>query len=305
MEQKEGRFEPSFGHLYPVMLSLGITGALGYPLASQGVQTPSALPFQGNTYSGASLNALLFVIALGGSATFMFLLVRKGRMGFLQKMVKAALVIVCFSVAIWYGSIVFAVFGGPPDPGGTLLLFEVSAGAATFLGLMVFGKNQARQLIGATLVSALTGLFLGASIPTLTALILAGALVVYDFIAVFRGPIGALAKRMEVGDLPGAVFNYRDLSIGMGDLVFYSLVATAALWYTGPSWYYGPVQFLSAGGGILAGAFLGFKALRKYEMFPGLPFAMILGIGGLLLSRLLLSLFLLGTPTVPLLQPGF
>lgn len=247
-------------------------------MASQGAQSPNALPFRGDTYSGASLNVLLFVIALGSSATVMFLLVRRGRMGFLQKVVKVALVIVSFSVAIWYGSIVFAVFGGPPDPGGSFLLLGVSGGVAILLGLMVFGKGKGRQLIGATLVSALTGLFLGASIPPLTALILAGALVVYDFIAVFKGPIGALAKTMGEGDLPGAVFNYRNLSIGMGDLVFYSLVATTALWY------YGVVQFLAAGIGILAGAFLGFKALRKYEMFPGLPFALILGVAGLLLS---------------------
>ncbi len=278
MEQKEDRFEPSFGHLYPVILSLAITGALGYPLASQGAQSPSSLPFQGDTFSGASLNALLFVVALGASATVMFLLVRRGRTGFLRKMIKVALVIVCFSVAIWYGSLLFQVFGGPPDPGGSYLLFAVSAVVASVLGIMVFGKGKSRQLIGATLVSALTGLFLGASIPFLTALILAGALVVYDVVAVFKGPIGALAKTMEVGDLPGAVFNYRDLSIGMGDLVFYSLVATTALWH------YGVVQFLAAGVGILVGAFLGFKALRKYEMFPGLPFALILGVAGLLLS---------------------
>ncbi len=127
----------------------------------------------------------------------------------------------------------------------------------------------------------MTGLFLGASIPWLTALILAGALVLYDTLAVFRGPIGALAKSVEVSDLPGAVFTYKELSIGMGDMVFYSLLATTALWN------FGALAFFSAAVGILAGTFLGFKALARYEMFPGLPFSLLLGLAGIGLAILL------------------
>ncbi|MBO0888945.1 hypothetical protein J2P12_07585, partial [Candidatus Bathyarchaeota archaeon] len=102
-----------------------------------------------------------------------------------------------------------------------------------------------------------------------------GALVVYDIVAVFRGPVGALAKTVGTGDLPGAMYTYGDLTIGMGDLVFYSLVATMAM-VTFNLW-----SFLGAGAGILAGTFLGFKALSKYEMFPGLPFSLLLGVAGM------------------------
>ena len=277
-EVEGGVFKPRPEHLFPVILSLAITGILGIPFAISGVEVASVTPFEGDTYSGASLNAAFFVIALAASATAMFLLVRRGKMGFLRKMIKAALIMVSFSVVFWYNDILFLLLGSPiGEPAASTLLLAVSLGVGLGLGLLVFAGDRTRQLIGVALVSGFTGLFLGASIPLLTALILAGALVVYDVVAVFRGPVGALAKSLEVGDLPGAVFTYRELTIGMGDMVFYSLVATTALLN------YGVLSFLATGAGILSGSFLGFKALQKFEMFPGLPFSLILGVAGMLL----------------------
>ncbi len=280
MAEDEGRvFKPRPGHLYPVILSLAITGLLGIPFAVSDVEVISVTPFQGDTYSGASLNALFFVIALAASATIMFLLVRRGKMGFLRGMIKAALVVVCFSVVFWYSTILFSLLGSPlGEPAASTSLLVVSLGVGLSLALLVFGKGSTRQLVGVVLVSGFTGLFLGASIPLLTALILAGALVVYDVVAVFRGPVGALAKTLEMGDLPGAVFNYKELTIGMGDMVFYSLVATTALLN------FGVFPFFATGVGIIAGTFLGFKALQRFEMFPGLPFSLILGVAGMLLA---------------------
>jgi presenilin-like A22 family membrane protease len=143
----------------------------------------------------------------------------------------------------------------------------------------MFGRAKKYQLVGVTLIGALTGIFLGYSIMPVTALVLIAALVVYDIIAVFRGPVGALARTIEEGDLPGAVFSYGELTIGMGDMVFYSLLATTALVYFG-----GVLSFFAASVGILVGTYLGFRALSKYEMFPGLPFSLLLGVSGMLLA---------------------
>ena len=280
MAQPEERFKPTIAHLYPVILSLAITGALGYLPASQNVVVQQIIG--GDTVPTASVSALYFVLTLAGSATVMLLLVRKGKMSFLQRAVKTALVFVCFAVALWYSSILFSLAGNPlPDPSATIVLLTVSIAVAAAVGLLVFGRNKNLQVLGVGLLSAMTGLFLGASIPWLTALILAGALVLYDTLAVFRGPIGALVKSVEVRDLPGAVFTYKELSIGMGDMVFYALLATTALWN------FGALAFFSAAVGILAGTFLGFKALARYEMFPGLPFSLLLGLAGIGLAILL------------------
>ena len=230
--------------------------------------------------SSAGLNALIFVIALGASATAMLLMVRRGRMKFIRSLIKVAVLVVSFAVAFWYTASIFLVIpNSPPDPLATIIILGVSLGTAIAIALTIFGKTKKYQLIGITLIGALTGIFLGYSIGPLTALVLIGALVIYDIVAVFRGPVGALAKTIEEGDLPGAVFTYGDLTIGMGDMVFYSLVATTALVYFG-----GVLSFFGAAIGILAGTFLGFKALSKYEMFPGLPFSLLLGVAGMLLA---------------------
>ncbi len=284
-EEEHRAFKPRLRHLYPVILSLALTGVLGYPISNPNQPVPQAQVtlFQGDTLSSASLNALIFVIALGASATAMFLMVRRGRMGFIRSLIKAAVLIVSFAVAFWYASsILFLIPNSPSDPLATILLLGVSLGTAIAIALTIFGKTKKYQLIGVTLIGALTGIFLGYSIGPLTALVLIGALVIYDIVAVFRGPVGALAKSIEEGDLPGAVFTYGDLTIGMGDMVFYSLVATTALVYFG-----GVLSFFGAAIGLLAGTFLGFKALSKYEMFPGLPFSLLLGVAGMLIASYL------------------
>ncbi len=274
-------FKPRLSHLYPVILSLGITGILGYPLLNPSVEVTPVEPFQGDTLSGASLNALYFVVALGVAASAMLFLVRRGKLRVLRQLVKVAVGVVCFTVALWYSSIVYFLLGVALDDVLALgILLAVSLAAAFVLGFFVFGKNKRRQLAGVVMLSALTGVFLGRNIDPLTALVLAGALVVYDIVAVFRGPVGALAKSMDVGDLPGAMFNYQDLTIGMGDMVFYSLLAMTGL-------LFGPLSFLGAGLGILAGTFLGLKALQRFEMFPGLPFSLVLGIVGMFAGRFL------------------
>jgi len=282
-EEEHRAFKPRLRHLYPVILSLTVTGLLGYPISNQVVLQAQVTPFQGDTLSSAGLNAVIFVIALGASATAMLLMVRRGRMKFIRSLIKAAVLIVSFAVAFWYtSSIFFLIPNSPSDPLATIILLGVSLGTAVAIALTIFGRARKYQLIGVTLIGALTGIFLGYSIGPLTALVLIGALVIYDIVAVFRGPVGALAKTIEEDDLPGAVFTYGDLTIGMGDMVFYSLVATTALVYFG-----GVFSFFGAAIGILAGTFLGFKALSKYEMFPGLPFSLLLGVAGMLLASYL------------------
>lgn len=273
VEAEKEAFKPRPKHLLPIFLGLAATGLLGYPIANSGVPAAQVTPFTGTSFTGASLNALIFVVALGVSATAMFLLIRRGRMRFIRRMIKAALIIVSFAVAFWYTASLLSI--------DISLLIVLSIGIAALIGLMVFGKGRIRQLLGVTTLSALTGVFLGYSIPLVTALVLVGALVVYDIVAVFRGPVGALAKSVEPGDLPGAMYSYGELTIGMGDLVFYSLVATAAM-VNFSLW-----SFLGAAVGILAGTYLGFRALSKYEMFPGLPFSLLLGVVGMFLPTLL------------------
>jgi presenilin-like A22 family membrane protease len=278
MAESESKvFKPRPKHLLPIVLGLFATGVLAYPISIVAPLQAQVTPFDVNSVSGASLNALVFVFALGASATVMFLLIRRGRMRFIRRLVKVALIVVSFAVAFWYSTSILATVVDLSTDLWTVVSLILSVGIAAAIGFTIFAKGQTRQLAGVTALGALTGVFLGYSIGPVTALVLVGALVVYDIVAVFRGPVGALAKAVEAGDLPGAMYTYGELTIGMGDLVFYSLVATTAMVF------YGPLSFLGAALGILAGSYLGFRALSRFEMFPGLPFSLLLGVAGMLL----------------------
>ncbi len=266
-------FKPRAVHFLPIALGLVATGILAYPLVSSGPPPAQVTPFSGSSLTNASLNAIIFVVALAASATVMLLFIKRGRMGFIRKVIKGALIVVSFAVAFWYSASLLSV-----DFSWILL---ISVAFAALIGMTVFAKGKARQLFGVVTLSALTGVFLGYSIPLITALVLVGALVVYDIVAVFRGPVGALAKTVGAGDLPGAMYSYGDLTIGMGDLVFYSLVATTAM--VG----FGIVSFFGTAVGILLGTYIGFRALSRFEMFPGLPFSLLLGVAGMLLPAFL------------------
>ncbi len=272
--QEERKFKPRVYHLYPILFSFLATGILGYPIyvSRMSIITPPVTYFP-DTPVGAGLNALVFVATLTVSATGMLLLVRRRKKRALQGLVKAGLILMSFVVALWYGSSIASILSSPTSD---LEILLVSIGVAGVLAVLVYGKNKALQVFGVTAVGAATGLFLGSSIPLLTSLAILAALVVYDTVSVFRGPIGALARNVEVGDLTGAVFTYRDLTIGMGDIVFYSLVETVALLQ------FGIASFVAAGAGVIIGAYLGFRALSRYQIFPGLPFALLLGVGGML-----------------------
>src|SRR5215471_8473036 len=194
MAETEGTgFKPRPKHLLPVALGLVVTGFLGYPLFNSGAPTAQVTPFTGDSVTNASLNALIFVFALGASASAMVLLIRKGRMGFIRRMIKVALVVVSFAVAFWYTTSLVSLVINLTDL-STLLLLALSVGIAASIGVTIFGKGKIRQLFGVTTLSALTGVFLGYSIGLITALVLVAALIVYDIVAVFRGPVGALAK---------------------------------------------------------------------------------------------------------------
>jgi presenilin-like A22 family membrane protease len=281
MSESESKvFKPRPKHLLPVFLGLLATGILAYPISLVAPAQAQVTPFDVNSVTGASLNAVVFVFALGASATVMFLLVRRGRMRFIRRLVKGALVLVSFAVAFWYSTSILASVVDLSTNLWTSVSLLLSLGIAAAIGLTVFGKGQSRQLSGVTALGALTGVFLGYSVGLTTALVLVGALVVYDIVAVFKGPVGELAKAVEAGDLPGAMYTYGELTIGMGDLVFYSLVATTAMVS------FGLFSFFGAALGILAGSYLGFRALSKYEMFPGLPFSLLLGVAGMLLTAI-------------------
>jgi len=115
----------------------------------------------------------------------------------------------------------------------------------------------------------------------LTAVLILIFLAVYDVIAVYRGAVGKMANS-GIDELRGLCFCFKDIPMGLGDLVFYSLL-TGNIFIN----FSLAACFVSMVG-ILVGNYLTFLMLEKREVFPGLPFPIALGVTlGFLASQFL------------------
>ncbi len=223
------------------------------------------------------MNASIFIALMAVAATVMYLLVKHGFKKIVRNLIKLSLIFMTFILLNWYGFIALSFVKMPEALydavliGGSLLL-------TALLIIAVYRTRGACYMVAVTIIGALTGTFLGVSVPLLTAIILLSALTIYDFLAVYKGPIGKMATNARLEEFVGAVFTYGDLTIGMGDIVFYSMLAATAMIN------FGVFPFVAASIGIIIGAFLGFKMLETREIFPGLPLALSIGLALLFAS---------------------
>lgn len=264
---EEFKARPS--QLIPEILAIGLAGILTYVLRiSKAPIEP--ITFFPETAGGITLNAGIFVVLMATAGTVIYLFVKFGFKQIVRYLINIALLGLLFFLFTWYGAL-YSDYLPKTLTADAWILISVTATA--LLALAIFKSKGVLHFGGIVLIGGLTGTFLGVSIPTLTAIALLLALAGYDLFAVYRGPIGKIAQSADLEEFTGAVFTYGDLTVGMGDMVFYSMLASNSMMN------FGPVPFLGASAGLVIGAFLGFKMLEGREMFPGLPFAILLGLG--------------------------
>jgi hypothetical protein len=271
--------------LLPQILSVLVSGLLTYNLrpSRESIEVITVFP---ETPSGAGLNSFVFIALMAGSATAMYFLIRYGLKRVVRYLILVALFFVAFFLLDWFGRFYTAVI---PTWLQLFPLWHLTIGIVSFGFILgVYRTRGPIHVFSMSIIGALTGTFLGASIPTLTAIVLLAALSVYDLLAVYKGPIGKIAESADLEEFTGAVFTYGDLTVGLGDMVFYSMLASNAMMN------FGPFPFATTAIGVTAGAYLGFKMLEGREMFPGLPFALGLG----------LAMLAVGILLGPLLQPA-
>jgi hypothetical protein len=99
--------------------------------------------------------------------------------------------------------------------------------------------------------------------------------------------VGKIAQNSSGLDiLQGLSFSFKDIQMGLGDLVFYSMLIGTMFF----SFTQSLLPITTALIGILAGSILTFYMLEKKGIFPGLPFPIMLGLSAGLITALLLGL---------------
>jgi presenilin-like A22 family membrane protease len=268
-------FKATPGQIIPVIAALLLSGVLTFGLQASNAEVPAITVFP-ETPSGATLNASLFVVMMAVAATLIYLLVKYQRKQIVKYLITGAMFLLAFFLLNWYSELYATQLSPILDVYG--YGWVGLTGLSSALLLMGLHKGpQSIRLLSVTIVGSLTGTFLGASIPTMTAIVLLGALAVYDLVSVYRGPIGKIAEMADLEEFKGAVLTVGDLTIGMGDLVFYSMLVSNAMVN------FGTLAYLGGSAGVVVGSYLGFKMLERREVFPGLPLAISCGLAAMII----------------------
>jgi len=267
------KFSVQVVYLVPVLASLLFGLACAYLLLSQPVSLVQVAPFSENNASAPFGNAFYFVIIVALSATVFYILLKRKSRRLITGLIALALTAASLLLSLVYLSALFAY-----APSLDFLVLPLSVLITVIFDLAIFRLgSKARNLVVVLLGGGL-GVFFSASIPFYSAVLILVFLAVYDVFAVYYGPVGKIADS-GLDQLQGLSYSFKDVQMGLGDLVFYSMLVGTMLFN------FGLLSYIVSLVGILAGSFITFLLLEKRGMFPGLPFPILLGlVGGFLVS---------------------
>jgi presenilin-like A22 family membrane protease len=267
------KFNAQVVYLFPILASL----LFGLGCASLLLTTPREItitPFpEENT--GPLGNAFYFVILLAVSATVLYLLIKWKNRKLITFLTAFALTTASLLLSVIYLSVILSSV-----PYSEILVLILSIVVTVMVDLAIFRLGSRVRDTVVLLLGGGLGAFFGAFVPLLSALLILCFLAVYDALAVYYGPLGKIA-RSGLDQLKGLSFSFKEIQMGLGDLVFYSMLSGTMLFN------FGVVSCLVSIVGVLVGSFLTFVMLEKRGVFPGLPFPILLGLAGGLLVWLL------------------
>lgn len=238
---------------------------------------PPALP-GGSGATGSAVNVIVY-IGFAFAATLLLLWLLR------RKMVSSFRVLIFTSLAISAFALTFITSDGffyqYLEPTAELAAdLIVSLAVVVLIGYTIFVKNRPWL---STVVIAFVGAEVGsffATLPLTTALLLPIAFAVYDIYAVFKGPLKSLIGTGEKVALVGMSIRAGEFTLGLGDVVFYTMLPSlplAQLAAGSPSttvltWAFATLAVMDVG--VVATLIL----LSKKRLLPGLPIPMMLGI---------------------------
>ncbi len=260
-------------YLVPILASLMFGLGCASLLLTQPVPPVSVTPFPEDTASGLFGNALYFVILIAISATVFYILLKRKSRKLVTLIITFALTTASLLLSVIYLSVIFAFV-----PSLEVLVLPLSIIITVFFDLAVFRLGSKARNVAVICLGGALGVFFGNFIPFLSGVLILAFLAVYDVFAVYYGPVGKIAH-LGLDQLQGLSYSFKEVQMGLGDLVFYSMLSGIMLFN------FGLISCLVSLVGILVGSFFTLVMLEKKGIFPGLPFPIILGlVGGLLTS---------------------
>ena len=273
-ETEEFKAKPIY--LIPIFASL-MTG-LGFSvlLLLRPIASLPVTPFP-ETPSGQFSNALYFVVLIAIAATVFYFLIKWKSRKLITFLIGFALTTASLLLSAFY---LFALLSSLPNWFFYVLVISIIVTAV--FDIAIFRGSEAMRNLIVVLLGGALGVFLGWSIPLVSALLILAFLAVYDIIAVYKGPVGKIASS-GLDQLKGLSFSFKDIQMGLGDLVFYSMLCAVMLLNSD---FGGIAPYVGALVGVMVGSYITFRILERKGVFPGLPLPIFLGIAGGLLGAL-------------------
>ncbi|HZW84937.1 MAG TPA: hypothetical protein VFE91_03415 [Nitrososphaerales archaeon] len=224
----------------------------------------------GTTPAGSIFNAV-FLVGFAFAATLVLVWVLR------RKMVRSFKTLIFGSVAfsafflnlITVDSVAYQYL--PPSL-ELPLVFGSSFLLVALVAYVVFVKNVLwLSTVILALIGAEVGSFFALTLPLYTAILLPIAFSAYDIYAVFRGPLKQLISIDSNVALAGMSIKAGEFTLGLGDVVFYTMLPSIALAYLPISAPFATIIAIDAG--VAVTLFL----LSKKRLLPGLPIPMLLG----------------------------
>jgi hypothetical protein len=265
------KFDVQIVYLVPILASLLFGLGCAYLLKTQPLPPINVTPFPEDTTPGLFGNAFYFVILIAVSATVFYILLKRKNRKIITLLIAFALTTSSLLLSVVYLSVIFAY-----GPSLEILVLPLSIVITIIFDLAIFRLGSKARNTAVICLGGALGVFFGNFIPFLSAVLILAFLAVYDVFAVYYGPVGKIAH-LGLDQLQGLSYSFKDVQMGLGDLVFYSMLSGSMLFN------FGLIPWLVSLVGILGGSFLTFAMLEKKGIFPGLPLPILLGLlGGLI-----------------------
>ncbi|MBI2184554.1 MAG: hypothetical protein HYU39_06305 [Thaumarchaeota archaeon] len=273
-------------HMTPVLAAIALTWMLAYVLNAFNLSLPRPVltpfeelpdtisPQEALTNPAPYLNTAIFVAAMAVSGIILLYVARRSLR--IRYFFLAMVAIVSFAVSILFlplSILLVAILTDNP------LTYYLASEYGLILGIIaasiviycIISRSEIAALIGLVYVGVGSGVLLGATVPLWTSLVLLIAASTFDIYAVFRGHLRLLADESRI-NLKGLIVAFRGMDLGLGDIVFYSMLITFSLSHFG---------FLSAIGasiGVGGGFATTLLLLRIRKVIPALPIPLLVGL---------------------------
>jgi len=281
LQKDQDKFKFEIIYLLPILASLLFGLGCAVLLAPQETGGISVAPISGNTVAAPVGNALYFVVLIAVAAAFFYVLIKRKNIRVIK-----GLIVVSMTTASLLLSVVYLLAIFPYFDGVYYFIAVIAVAVSILFDLAVFKLGSIPRNVAVICVGGALGIFFAKFIPLSSAIALLAFLAVYDVIAVYKGPVGKIAQSSGLDMLQGLSFSFKDIQMGLGDLVFYSMMMGTMYFSFLPSL----LPTITTVAAILAGSILTFFALEKKGIFPGLPFPIMLGLAAGIITALLLGL---------------